>query len=196
MAENDKTSWLEGLEHDEDANPDEGGFIDPVTKTPGSGGFSDQKTELVERRGFEDSRTRLALEGLGSEAPDAVRDPVTAFLVVVSGPGTGRFVPLGAGLNSIGRAEDERVALPFGDTMISGRDHVRILYDDEARVFLIVPGSGKNLTRVNGQVVAMPMPLQHHATIQLSKTTSARFVAFCGAEFDWSDVTDGGATSL
>lgn len=188
MGGTDKTSWLEGMEHDEEgAFPEEGTFTESIQgwEKTGVDGL-EAKTQLM--GGADSDRTQLALGGLGQEAGEGVDDPVTGFLVVVQGPGLGRAVQVGAGLNVIGRSEEERVALPFGDMQISSRDHVRIIYDDEARSFMIVPGSGKNVSRLGGQIIAMPMPLPSPSVIQLSKNTRVRFVAFCGPEFDWSDV--------
>lgn len=185
MAGTDKTSWLEGMEHDE-----EGAFPDSIQ------GWSDKtsidgledKTQLMSEA--DSGKTQLALAGLGGAEGAGVSDPVTGWLVVIQGPGLGNSVQIGSGMNVIGRSEEERVALPFGDMQISSKDHVRIIYDDEGRNFMIVPGSGKNVSRLNGQIVAMPMLLPSASVIQLSKNTRVRFVAFCSQEFDWSDLAD------
>ncbi len=197
MGGNDKTSWLEGLEHDDEIFNDDSGAPRDVTEVAaptweqGSGGASEGRTELIvgyEEEGGE--KTRIAIGGLGSDDAEDVDDPVTGWLVVVKGPGLGRAVPIGSGLNRIGRSADERVALTFGDTLISSEDHLRIIYDAEARNFLVVPGTGKNVSRINGSIIAAPMPLENHSTLQLSKATRVRFTAFCGEGFDWSDVMD------
>jgi hypothetical protein len=124
-------------------------------------------------------------------------DPVVGWVVVIKGYGLGRSVSLGTGINSIGRDPGERVPLPFGDTLISARDHAKIIYDEDERAFYAAPGSAKNITRVNGTILANAVPLENHALVQLSKATHLRFVAFCNAEFDWSDLDrkDGDATT-
>lgn len=197
MSGNDKTSWLEGLEHDDDADFDTGVGHDEFTETvqgwgdgAQEGTIGEGKTQLLADEGAD--KTMIAIGGLGRESSDPhhVTDPVTGWLVVIAGPGTGHAASIGAGMNSVGRSSDERVSLPFGDTLISATDHVRIIYDDETRSFLIVPGTGKNVTRMNGQIVAVPMPLENYTTLQLSKVTRVRFVAFCNTDFDWTDVID------
>lgn len=196
MGGTDKTSWLEGMEHDDDAaltgDAADGGY----TETLGEGwsdktaaGISEVQTVLS--KGAQDAgRTVIAIGRTLDDDAAAMDDPVTGWLVVIAGPGLGRAVPLGAGLNVIGRAEEERVALPYGDMLLSSRDHLRIIYDDETRSFMVVPGSGKNISRINGQIIAMPMPLANYATIQLTKATRLRFAAFCSESFDWSEVAD------
>ena len=96
-------------------------------------------------------------------------------------------------MNVVGRAEGCRVALPFGDQTISGDDHLRIIYDDSSRTFLLAPGTGKNITRVNGQVVTATMALPNRSVIELSKKTVVRFMAFCDDGFDWSDLAGQGS---
>lgn len=113
-------------------------------------------------------------------------DPVVGWLVVLEGPGKGRSIQLGYGLNSIGRARSERVSLDFGDTMISNTDHAKIIYDD--RGFYISHGSGKNVTKVNGTLVPNMIELKNFSTIDLTKSTRLAFVALCSATFDWSDL--------
>lgn len=193
MGGTDKTSWLVGMEHDEEgAFSDDGGFTETLggwSDAPRGGELEGRTVALGSAAG---GKTEIMLGGLAAGAEDPVEDPVTGWLVVVEGPGLGRSVQVGAGMNALGRLEEERVALPFGDMQISGRDHVRIIYDDEGRSFLIAPGAGKNVSRVNGQIVAAPMPLPSQSVIQLSKNTRVRFVAFCSEAFDWSDVVGEG----
>lgn len=137
---------------------------------------------------------------LGTPDDGVAADPVVGWLVVIKGKGIGHSVPLGAGINRIGRSPDERVALPFGDKVISSMDHVRIIYDDEARSFLIAPGSSQTPTRITtggadkSTIVLQAQELPSHATIHLSKATHVRFVAFCGESFDWSDLADTGSS--
>ena len=201
MSGNDKTSWLEGLEHDDGADLGDLNNATDFTenlsgwagKTQGS--FSEGKTEFMNADARDKTQIDIGGLGLSEEDGHMVEDPVTGWLVVVQGPGLGNMATIGAGMNVIGRSEDERVSLPFGDALISSRDHVRIIYDDETRSFMIVPGSGKNISRLNGQIIAVPMVLENYAVIQLSKLTKVRFVAFCNSDFDWADVISGDNTA-
>ena len=67
--------------------------------------------------------TTAAGAGTQDEQASAMDDPPVGWLVVIKGPGQGRFVALGNGSNSIGRDESERVRIDFGDETISRRGH-------------------------------------------------------------------------
>lgn len=189
----DKTKWI--FETDPKASGGAatgGGQPREFTETLGNAGldltqqFSTaayDPTRLVERT---EEKTQLYL---GTEGPfSAEIDPVVGWLVVIKGPGIGSSVNIGAGMNVIGRGDGARVSLPFGDMLISGDDHLRIIYDDANRMFLLAPGTGKNITRLNGQVVTSTTELANRSVIELSKKTAVRFIAFCDETFDWGDL--------
>ena len=56
-------------------------------------------------------------------APDQLDDPTVGWVVVINGPGKGRSLPLGYGMNKIGRDATQRIALDFGDKEISRENH-------------------------------------------------------------------------
>lgn len=179
----DKTKWI--FEADTPAQGSSKDFTETFGKTDVNlGGPSPyDATRLVDNS---DDRTRLELaEDL---EVDSEIDPVVGWLVVVRGPGLGRCISIGAGMNILGRSADVRVPLDFGDQTISNDDHLRIIYDDSNRTFLVAPGTGKNITRLNGQVVTSTLGLPDRSIIELSKKTAVRFVAFCDQGFDWSDL--------
>ncbi len=132
----------------------------------------------------EDERTRLA----GAVPPDAAgreeADPVTGWLVIVSGPGVGRDLRVGVGRNDLGRESGNRIALPFGDRKISRRTHLWVNYDPLNRAFSVAPGSGANLAYLNEAAIEERMPLSDRATISVGDT-KLLFVAFCGDGFAW-----------
>ena len=192
---NDKTSWLD-LDDDDD-NLEDTGFTESIPASQGEAthvpasdsGQTDVRTVLepsTEKTEIYHAGKAGQFEGTGDFDP--MTDPIVGWLVVVKGPGLGRSVGLGSGMNTIGRDSDARTSLPFGDTLISGDDHLRIIYDDANRSFFLAPGSGRNISRANGQIVAQTMPLETHSLIELSKQTHVRFVAFCTEAFDWSDL--------
>jgi hypothetical protein len=115
-----------------------------------------------------------------------VKDPVVGWLVVVGGPGRGKFVPLGYGMNSIGRSPSERVALDFGDEEISRTAHAMVSFDPRGRRFYIQHGGGTNLTYVGNDPVLVPRELFGREEIGLGGTKLC-FVPFCSKEFDWQD---------
>lgn len=192
---NDKTKWIF-----DDEPGDGGGELRDYGPT-----LPDDP--MFQREDFDDTRTIRSTEQTviyhsGSAGKlrtdfgvEGSSGPVVGFLVVQNGPGCGQALSLGVGVNSIGRDPSERVAVSYGDMLISAKDHARIYYDDESRTFYITHGSGKNLTRVNGAVVANPVPLESHAVIQLTKVTHLRFVPVCGPDFDWGDLDQKGDDS-
>jgi hypothetical protein len=135
--------------------------------------------------------TRLAQPlGKAAEAGDGPQlGPVVGWLVIVQGPGMGRSLPLGYGMNMVGRGARNRVVLDFGDQQISEEDHFRIAYDRENRRFHLVPGRGTNLVYVAGAPLLAPVELQSHQDLKVGSSL-IRFVPFCTAEWDWPDSAD------
>ena len=195
----DKTKWIFDDEDDASTNM-ENDFTESIgndqigrtiSNTDGydDGGRNDESTRLVNTN----DKTQIFLKGQPSSASaassyDHLEDPVVGWLVVVKGPGLGQSVPVGVGMNTVGRDNDSRVSVNFGDQTISGSDHARLIYDDDTRAFFIAHGSGKSITKVNGQMVATILPLANYDVIELTKITHLRFVAFCNEAFDWSDL--------
>lgn len=118
----------------------------------------------------------------------AMADPVVGWVVIVDGPGKGIFLPLGYGMNSLGRDKNERVCLDFGDEGISRTQHAIITYDPRGRKFYVQHGGGKNLTYLGEQPLLMPAPLHGNEEILLSQT-KLRFVPLCGENFDWQELS-------
>lgn len=117
---------------------------------------------------------------------DPMADPPVGWLVVVQGPGRGRALALGTGMNVIGRGPESRVRLDFGDDQVSRTNHARVAYEPRERRFLLNHGDGTNLTYLDGEVVMSAVEIGSGAEIQVGDTT-LRFQAFCSAEFDWLD---------
>jgi hypothetical protein len=116
-----------------------------------------------------------------------MNDPVVGWLAIVSGPGAGAFVRLGYGMNSIGRADDQRCKLDFGDERISRQSHASISYDPRGRKFYLQHGGGQNLTYLGEVPVLQPLELTGGEFITLGDTT-LRFVPLCGPAFDYQDI--------
>lgn len=122
-------------------------------------------------------------------ADDAMADPPVGWLVVLEGPGKGRMCKLGYGTNSLGRGENARVRLDFGDEQISRENHAVLTYDVRGRKFYLQHGGGVNLTRIGDAPVLVPTVLEPMQDILVGGTT-LRFVPFCGPDFDWQDVSE------
>ena len=125
-----------------------------------------------------------ARDGEAQPATSPTAHPVVGWLVVVEGPGKGRSLELGYGMNIVGRLETNRVALGFGDDQISGEDHFRIAYDATHRAFHLVPGRGTNLVYLSDSPLLTPVPLVAGAELAVG-ATRLRFVPLCGPEWDW-----------
>ncbi len=138
----------------------------------------------------DDSRTQLirpASRNTGpasSNTPDPMENPVVGWLVVTEGPGRGASLTIGYGYNSIGRDPSNRLALPYDDKEISREKHAMLVYDNRGRKFYAQAGTSTNLTYVCDEPLLMPRELKSGDTLRLGQTV-LRFVAFCGAEFDW-----------
>lgn len=118
------------------------------------------------------------------------QDPVVGWLVVVGGPGLGSFRPIFEGNNSVGRGSGQRIPLDFGDEAISNEEQAYIRYDSVDRKFLLVPNMAKtNIVAVNDQKPTSAVLLSAMDLITMGRTQLC-FVPFCGAEFDWAELSE------
>ena len=159
-------------------------------------------TRGAERQQDKDPKTRIyrpgrtkrgdptAAPGAGTqdEQTSAMDDPPVGWLVVIKGPGQGRFVAIGNGSNSVGRDESERIRIDFGDETISRRGHSAITYDPRGKKFYLQHGAGKNLTYLEGAPVLAPTELAGFSHITIGHT-ELLFVPLCCDQFDWEDYT-------
>lgn len=167
-----------------------------LAKSPGSeaqGGASDRGGKTRVYRPGKATTPQRAATPPGATAQEtqpadvsAMDDPPVGWLVVVRGPGQGNFVAIGNGSNSIGRDQDERACLDFGDEMISRQGHSTITYDPMGKNYYIQHGAGKNLTYLDGQPVLSPTELAGFSKITLGNTVLL-FVPLCCERFDWED---------
>ena len=118
------------------------------------------------------------------------QDPVVGWLVIIGGPGLGSFRPVFEGNNTIGRSAGQRIPIDFGDDAISSEEQAYLRYDSAERAFLFVPNLAKtNIVSVNGKRPTAAVPLAAMDVIAMGRTQLV-FVPFCGAEFDWSELSD------
>jgi len=153
--------------------------------------------DLEKANGFRDaidqeqdlSATHI-LSGDDGEAPpaeyEALKNPVSGFLAVISGPGRGSVSTLHYGKNSIGRDVSQSIVLDHGDSRISRENHCAVTYDPVARKFYLQQGEGDKLTYLEGQPVLEPTQLAAGGQIQVGDTV-LRFVPLCGKDFDWTE---------
>ncbi len=147
-------------------------------------------TRVLRREPKAPARTMLVRGRPQIDHSEFMQDPVVGFLVVVGGPGLGSFRPVFEGNNTIGRTQANRIALDFGDDSISAEEQAYLRYDSADRSFLFVPNLAKtNIVSVNDKRPAGAVSLKAMDVIVLGRTQVA-FVPFCGAEFDWSEITE------
>jgi len=112
-------------------------------------------------------------------------EPVTGWVVIVDGPGRGRSLELGLGINAIGRGPGNKICLDFGDTEIHRQKHAFILFDPRSQRFFLQSGEIRNLTYLGDEVVISPVQLRGGERITVGQTV-LQFVPLCGPGFDWS----------
>lgn len=111
-------------------------------------------------------------------------DPVVGWLVIIKGPGIGNFLRLGYGLNSIGRGEEQRCRINYGDEKISRTNHASVSYDPRGRKFYLAHGGGQNLTYLDETPIFHSVEIFGGESLALGDTI-LRFVPFCGPDFDY-----------
>ena len=109
-------------------------------------------------------------------------EPVVGWLVCVEGAMRGNDYRIRAGYNYIGREiGDIHIR---GDQTISRQRHARIAYDPTTHQYFFGPDEGRNLLRVNGKTIMVPVELQNFDVITMGQT-KLMFVALCGENFSW-----------
>ena len=138
----------------------------------------------------EPARTQLVRGRQPLKRGQFAQDPVVGWLVIVGGPGLGAYRPVFEGNNTIGRAASNRIPLDFGDEAISGEEQAYLRYDSADRTFLFVPNLSKtNVVQINNKKPTAAVQLAAMDVIIMGRTQLV-FAPFCGAEFDWSEITE------
>jgi len=121
---------------------------------------------------------------------------LTAWLVIIEGPGKGAHLPLFYGMNSIGRSKyvgegiqqsEQEVCLDFGldsDSEIARESQANLTYDKNGTGFLLQHGGGNTLTYLNGAPVLEAKLLSAYDRVGFGKTV-LMFIPFCGEKFQW-----------
>lgn len=113
-------------------------------------------------------------------------DPVAGWLVVVKGPGRGRDLKVGHGINEIGRGADCRIRLDFGDNSVSREPNSRIVHDPLNNRTHVQQDRGKNLVYHNGEAILMPIELKSGDKLRIGETELV-FVRFSPDFHTWDD---------
>lgn len=167
------TSNPEALHATESALPSDTVFATKTTsyETPASSASS------------KDKPTVLINSASSNPATSPPTEAVVGWLVVIDGKGRGQDLRISAGQNRVGRSQGE-IILNFGDDTVSREKHALISYDFEGNQFYISSGSGRNLTKINDQVLMGHQELRAFDRILFGKTELC-FVPFCGQAFNW-----------
>ncbi|NJO22467.1 MAG: FHA domain-containing protein [Sphingomonadales bacterium] len=140
--------------------------------------------------GDDAERTRLVRGKSKAKAVEFFQDPVVGWLVIVAGPGVGAYRPIYEGNNTVGRSKSQRIPIDFGDDTISNEEQAFIRYDSADRTFLLVPNLAKtNIVALNDRKPTGAVELAAMDLITMGRTQLV-FVPFCGAEFDWTELTE------
>lgn len=140
----------------------------------------------------DEARTQFVRGRQKIERGNFAQDPVVGWLVIVGGPGLGAYRPIFEGNNTVGRSTSQRIPIDFGDDAISNEEQAYIRYDSADRTFLFVPNLSKtNIVSINDKKPTGAVPLVAMDVIGVGRTQLV-FVPFCGTDFDWSELQDGG----
>lgn len=126
-----------------------------------------------------ETRIKRQGEASGGEALDdistqLIRDKsnqVVGRLTIVEGPGAGQSVNVYSGTNQIGRGDDMRVQINFGDDTISRQQHAVITYDAANLEVRIYDGGKPGGLWVNGERVTADEAIKFGDLIRLGETT-------------------------
>lgn len=115
--------------------------------------------------------------------------PVVGWLVCIKGANVGKEYRIHSDYNYVGSSTGDIVIM--GDDKISREKHMMITYDPKTRNFYVAPASGANLVYLNGEgLYGGAGKLKNYDEISTGDTT-LKFIAFCGTDFGWEDITNG-----
>lgn len=159
-----------------------------ATRVLGSGNAAQTAPDQSVAAGDE---TRIHSSGHRStdnKAADGSYELTAGWLVIIEGPGRGVSLEIYFGMNSVGRAPNQRIPLDFGDEAISRESHAFIVYDEMQHDFYVQHGGKANLVRHNGKPVLSPMELNHGDIIDIG-ATKLMFIPLCTETFNWTETS-------
>ena len=131
----------------------------------------------------EESKHEEAEPVANEELPKQASDPIVGWIVCIKGKRYGECFTIGAGKNSIGRGDDNRIHIA-GDVQVSRSQHAYIIYEPRSRKFYLQPGNSSGLTYLNQQLVLMPELLKERDEIGLNESRFL-FIPLCNESFSW-----------
>lgn len=140
--------------------------------------------DAATRRLADPGEAETRILGTPGDTPGVPADPPAAVLLIIAGPGVGNLLPVGYGMNRMGRDAGQRIRLDYGDARISREDHARLTYDGDGRQFYLQHGASSSLTYHNDKPVLEPIEVRDGARIRLGDT-QLLFRTLISAAFDW-----------
>lgn len=110
--------------------------------------------------------------------------PVVGWLVCIDGTHVGKDFRLISGRNFIGRSTSNDVVLE-GDASVSREAHVIVVYEPKSNTYLIQPGSSKELSYLNDNVVLESKVINANDIITVG-ATKLMFIPCCSDKFTWN----------
>ena len=156
-------------------------------------GRPNPKSGRVKSRLITNGQSGAALDDLEpeNERPTHPVSRPVGWLVVIEGPGTGAWYALESGFSRIGRGEDQKIRLNFGDGSISHKTHASIAYEPAEHRFRLGLGHAESIVLVNGAPIQASIDLTHGDLIRIGETT-LRLACFCDDRFAWAPIIDKG----
>ncbi len=127
-------------------------------------------------------------KSMGQLQGKASIEPVTGWLVSISGPEKGCDYRLTMERNFIGRSENMDVRISEDD-YVSRDNHAAVSYSPKKNTYHLYPGDSKGLVYLNDKEVLTPEQLKPFDIIELGMT-KLMFVPLCGDEFTWDMHSD------
>ncbi len=140
----------------------------------------------VPAKAADSNKTKLVRPRSANDASDEQEwNPVVGWVVVVDGPGKGNSLNVGIGYNHLGRGDNHRINLNFGDESISREAQATITFDQQSGKFFVMPsGQGVNMVYHNSNPLLQYQELEKDDEIKVGATI-LRFCPFCSADFKW-----------
>ena len=164
-ASQDKTAMLTRALYDDE--PSEASVSEQIKNVGVSGDPEDIKT--------------IAMYGFDEEI-----EPVTGWVVAISGPEKGRSFEVHSGKTTLGRkgpGKDIDISIENDHSVSRGVQAV-IIYDPKQRNFLINPTDGASLVYLNESLLMEYSELKAYDKISIGET-ELLFIPFCSEYFSW-----------
>ncbi len=116
---------------------------------------------------------------------EPICDPPVGWLVCIKGHHFGESFNIYAGRNSVGRSENNRIAVT-GEKTVSREKHAWITYEPKKRQFFIQPGEGTGLIYLNGENIMAVHLLNSGDKLELGDGMFI-FIPLCNEDFSWED---------